>query len=120
MKKLFRIIVLHGAPKDTHISTEIYVVAEDEETVYNWLDKEKTGWSEYIEECKNEGEPAEEYDGDKTIPYKDWVIKSRGDLEDERGWEDAYYGVTKWAWEPIKATKKDMEILLKLGIAIEI
>ena len=42
----------------------------------------------------------------------------RGDLGDDEGWENAHYGVTKWGWEPIEAGADDIEVLLRLGIAV--
>lgn len=115
---LYRIIVLHGAPKDSHTSTETYLVAENEEQVFNWLDAKTGGaWTEEPEEGE---EPRMRYSADESeIPFRQWIMESRGDLEDEDGWEDAYYGVTKWGWEPIDATPDEIAVLLKLGIAVE-
>ena len=116
---LFRVIVLHGAPKDSHTSTECYLIAASEEAVAAWIDKEKCYGNWFDDDA--EDEPSMRYaddDYETEIPFKDWVLKNRGDLSDDEGWEDAYYGVTKWGWEPVEATTDDIETMLRLGIAI--
>lgn len=44
--KLYKIKVLHGAPKDSYESIETYIIAENDEEVYNWL-KKKAYWDYY-------------------------------------------------------------------------
>jgi len=117
---LYRIIVLHGAPKDSHTSTETYLVTPDEETVAEWINQHKCyghwfpGPDEEEENTRCDDGP--EY---KEIPFREWVMKHKGDLDDEEGWADAYYGVTKWGWEKIDgATPEDLETLIDLGIAV--
>lgn len=112
---LYRIIVLHGAPKDSHESTETYLVANNEEQVFQWISKEKTYgcWSE-PDDMRTDDETDEE------IPFKDWVMKHKGDISDDEGWEDAYYGVTKWGWSEISATEEEINTLMKLGIAVSV
>ena len=115
---LFRIVVLHGAPKDSHKSTETYLVAESEEAVCEWINKEKQHGYWFDEDDESEQNMRYEDDSyEKEIPFREWVMKKRGDLDDEEGWEDAYYGVTKWGWEPIEASAEDIAVLLRLGIA---
>ena len=116
-QSLFRIIVLHGAPKDSHTSTETYLVANSEEEVAEWINKEKRHGYWFNDDGD---EPNMRYADDnyeKEIPFKEWVMIKRGDHKDEEGWEDAYYGVTKWGWEPIEASPEEIQTLLKLGIA---
>lgn len=114
-KSLFRIIVLHAAPKDSHTSTETYLVAPSEKAVFLWIDREKNfgAWTDI-----DQGARFADDNYDKEIPFADWVMLKRGDLADEEGWEDAYYGVTKWGWELVAATPEDIAVLLRLGIAI--
>jgi hypothetical protein len=119
INRLFRIKVLHGAPKDSHTSTETYLVAENEQQVFDWINFKKNygGWSNDTDEpriCHAHD------DYEKEISFQEWIMLNRGDLEDESGWEDAYYGVTKWGWEPVEATEQEIEILVKLGIAEKI
>jgi hypothetical protein len=116
---LFRIVVLHGAPKDSHKSTETYLVAENEQAVFDWIDKEKNygAWTEKDEDAEEPNVRYADDDYEKEIPFREWVMLKRGDLDDEEGWENAYYGVTKWGWEPIEASPEDIAVLLRLGIA---
>ena len=116
---LYRIIVLHGAPKDSHTSTETYLVAENEAAVADWIQREKC-YGLWLDDEEGE-EPRTCYadeNCEKEITFREWVMQNRGDLKDEEGWEDAYYGVTKWGWEPVVATPDEIAVLLKLGIAI--
>ncbi len=116
--KLFRIIVLHGAPKDSHKSTETYLVAKDDEEVLNFINEAYCfgEWFGGEDCCDNK----DYYDDEKEedITFKEYILRNRGDLSDENGWDNAYYGVTKWGWEEIKATKEEMNVLIKLGIAV--
>lgn len=112
---LYKIKILHGAPKDSHESIETYLVAEDDKSVAKWIDREKNFG--YWKECTQDGVTRYDEDSDKEISLWDYVLKNRGDLQDEEGWEDSYYGVTKWGWEPIEATKEQIKVLLELRIA---
>jgi len=116
--QLFRIIVLHGAPKDSHTSTETYLIAADEEEVFMWVNEKKNfgGWTEE----DDDGIPTRWDDDAKAeLSLPNWVKKNRGDLTDDEGWDDAYYGVTKWGWEPMDASQDDITVLIRLGIAVE-
>ncbi len=117
--KLYRIIVLHGAPKDSHTSTETYLVAESDKRVANWIQTHKR-YGEWLDDSPYE-EPRTRYDDekDREISFREWVMLNRGDLSDDEGWEDAYYGVTKWGWvEVAPVTPADIERLIDLGIAV--
>ncbi len=118
MSQLFRIIVLHGAPKDSHTSTETYLVAKDDVEVFEWIDKHKN-YGSWTNEDEGGTETREDEDAGEEVPFRDWVMKNHGDLEDQEGWDDAYYGVTKWGWEPIAATPDEIAVLIRLGIAVE-
>lgn len=112
--KLYRIIVLHGAPKGSHTSTETYLAANCESDVFDWIANKTYGaWLD------DDGEdPKTRYaDDGKEIPFRDWLMANKGDLTDEEGWDDAYYGVTKYGWEEIVATPDEIAVLVKLGIA---
>lgn len=119
--KLYRITVLHGAPKSSHTSTETYLVAKDDETVCGWIDENKQFGMWFDEDDSEEGfEPKTRWDEetDSDMSFREWVMKNQGDMNDEEGWEDAYYGVTKWGWKLVDASPEEIAILLKLGIAI--
>lgn len=120
MSALFRIIVLHAGPKSSHRSTETYLVAESEDAVCAWIDKNKKYGLWFLED--EDAGPNMRYADDSCkveIPFREWVMKNRGDLTDDEGWDDAYYGIKKWGWEPIPAAQDEIAVLIKLGIAIE-
>lgn len=116
--KLYRIKVLHGAPKDSHTSTETYLVALSEGDVASWIEDGKKYGNWFTPYDGEEEEMRYDEETESEVTFKQWVLKNRGDLEDDEGWEDAYYGVTKWGWEPVEgATAQDMARLVELGIA---
>jgi len=113
---LYRIIVLHGAPKDSHKSTETYLAAENEGIVADWIceNKEHGYWFGDADDPKVRRLEIQ----DKQVPFRDYVLINKGDLDDEEGWEDAYYGVTKWGWEIVNGvTQADIDRLISLEIA---
>ena len=124
--KLYRIIVLHAAPKDQHKATETYLVAQDDESVAAWIEGDKFDGNWYTPSDGDEPpmrsievEGSNDYES-KEVTFKEFILAKKGDLEDEEGWDDAYYGVTKWGWSEVKgATKTDMRRLVALGIAVE-
>ena len=115
--KLYKIKVLHGAPKDSHESIETYIVAEDDEEVYNWL-KKKAYWDYYEDNPEDEnGLRCREESPYDEMSFKEYVMLYKGDLKDDEGWEDAYYGVTKWGWEEVgEISESEKRFLTKCGI----
>ncbi len=123
MKNLYKIKVLHAAPRDSHTSIETYLIAETDQDVYNFINK-KYLFGRWGDREKDENT---KYDDklNKYIPLEEWILKNQGDLEDEEGWDDAYYGVTKYGWEKVKWIEGSpgggvFHILKQLGIAEEI
>ena len=114
MNKLYKIKVLHGAPKDSHESIECYLVAKDDLKVAKWIDKNK------CHGCWSETEETDwfiEGGSDDGVTLWEYIMANNGDLEDENGWEDAYYGVTKWGWEDLgEITKEEIKVLKKFDI----
>lgn len=113
---LYKIIVLHGGPKSRHTSIEGYLIADNDRQVMEYIDTNHRceGW-------KNSDRMFEIEDG-AEIAMTEWVFRNKGDLDDEEGWEDAYYGVTKWGWDEIAATlsPSDIEVLERLCVAKKI
>lgn len=113
---LYRIKVLHAAPKDTHKSIQSYLLAENDEQVLEWIDKTHRygSWGDAI----RDGDTKWDDDADEGIPVREYLLKHKGDLDDDEGYEDAYYGVTKMGWELVcnAADLKDIETLKTLNI----
>ena len=104
MKKLYKILVEHVAPKDSHVSVECFLLAEDDETIYNWIDKEKQFglWSDRNEEDTPYDIHDDTYKVIGSETYKERMLRVKGDLNDEdKDYSDSYYGLTFFGWEEI-------------------
>lgn len=104
MKKLYKILVEHVAPKDSHISIECFLLAENDDVVYNWIDKEKQFglWSDRDKDGHKYAIYNMAYDiiGEET--HKERMLRVKGDLNDEdKDYSDSYYGLTFFAWEEV-------------------
>jgi len=104
MSRIYKIQVRHAGPKSSHDSIELFLIADSEEEVYQWIDKEKNygAWNEASEE----GEMCEILDSDYNVigeeSYKDKMIRLGGDFNDEDAdYDDAYYGLTFYGWEDL-------------------
>lgn len=119
--KLYRIIVLHAGPKSSRRATETYLAAMNPIDVAEWIEREKNDGHWYTpEEDGEESITRNVFENGECIdiPFHDYILRNSGDLEDEEGWGDAYYGVTKWGWELVEsATAADIERLIFLKIA---
>jgi hypothetical protein len=118
--KLYKIKVLHAAPKDSHTSIETYLVAENDEQVADWINQNKQHG--YWFGCDDEEKSKTDYFSDKLerdITFYEYVMENKGDLEDESGYDDAYYGVTKWGWEEVEIPESTFYLpkLIEFGIA---
>jgi hypothetical protein len=125
-KKLYKINVQHVAPKDEHTSLECFLLAENDEAVYFWLDKEKRygGW----EDINDDGNEYKIYDNTDdynvigTETFKEKMIRIKGELNDEdRCFADAYYGLTFYGWELVEENPSPVLIssLFKMKVLFE-
>ena len=111
---LYEIIFRHHSQKDSETGTKCLLFAKDDNAVYEWLAKEKTNWS------------YRETDGNYTFdgePYKDRIIRLKGDMDDEyEEYDDLYYGKTVYGW---KLLREDIlgddikNLLLDLNIKVK-
>lgn len=111
--KLYRIIELHAGPKDIVTFTRGYVVKENDEQVFNHIVERHNSimWGQ-DEDIEEHIYGCETYD-----EFKKYIIENKGDLEEEDGFEDAYYGVSKYGWEYVAdITKYEFEVLSKFGV----
>jgi hypothetical protein len=113
---LYKVLFIHYSPKDNQEGIQEFVLAESEEAVCDYVDTTHNygSWAEHEE-------PYEEFDdntGDSLgeIPYREKVLKERGEWFEEVS--DLYYGATQWGWsEPQSISEEDAEKLIALGIA---
>lgn len=121
---LYRILFRHYAPKDSHSGITTYLLANNDEEVYTYIDSINYGmWSDKNEECPKLNIYDDEYIVIGTESFKEKMIRIKGLMFDE-DYEltDLYYGKTLYGWEVIKedVNVKDYKELIELGIFIEI
>ena len=106
---LYKIEFTHYAPKDSSSGIKEYILANNDEEVFDYINKNYTwnGWTEREDEWGNECQT-----------YKEFVLENKGDDEDESLFEDLYYGQTTYSWELIKEniTEENAKILTELDI----
>ena len=118
--KLYKIEVLHGAPKDSWTDIYEYIVAENDEQVYNWL-RLKASWNDNEEDNKIFEIYDDEYNVIGTETFKEKMLRIKGDANDEDiEWADAYYGITAYGWVDMgDITNRQILILKSLNIIID-
>ena len=107
---LYKILVQHTAPKEHFKSMVEYVIACNDEDMYNYIDNEHN-YNAWEDRCEYEVDGSEErrrvYDDNYTcvgtIPHKEYIISSRGEMFDEDyDYSDAFYGITLYGWELVQ------------------
>lgn len=120
MGNLYKINVLHASPKDSHTSTQGYVVLTNDEDVYKYID-EKFNYGGWLDTEEEQEEPLEIYDEDYKVigheSYKERIIRLNGNIDDEDvDFSDAYYGITLWGWKDMGPISEDeIKVLSKFG-----
>lgn len=123
---LYRVLFEHHSPKDAEIGIKTYLLASNNEGVYNFITNDNrvnSGWEYYQEETYTLFD--EECNVIGTETFKEKVIKAKGDMFDEELSEnvlqDLYYGATVFGWELVKEniTNEESELLIKTGIAVK-
>ena len=109
---LYRIEFMHYAPKDCECGIKTYIVANNDEEVYEWLKSEPiisggrtlyNCYSNYEEDGKTFDIFDDGYNiiGEET--FRDKMIRLHGEMYDEESdVSDAYYGVTHYGWSLIE------------------
>ena len=116
---LYKIIFSHTAPKDTIIGIKTYLLAKNDDEVYDYINaKCNSGWEYQEKDC----EVFDVYDDDcnriGTETFCEKMMRIKGEINDEDfNFCDAYYGITLYGWELIKVDiKGNFKELIKLGI----
>ena len=113
---LFRILELHGAPKDTTEFTRMFVIADSDEGFAERVNSEfKCYWED--EEPHVDWKDGEETEED----YMLYMQRIRGSYHDpDANWDDAYYGITHVGWdEGVPIEPADAETLIRLELALD-
>jgi len=119
---LYKILVKHLAPKDSHESVECYMIAENESELYDLL-CEFTYWNEKDVECFCELH-IPDFPESFTYEYcekamKEYIITTKGEIGSRwAGWDDLYYGKTHYGWELVKEniSEEEIKVLTELNI----
>lgn len=122
---LYKIIVLCGTTKGSYTAIETYLLASDDDSVFNWINQEKYS-GRWIEDREDEDQADLEHtgwineysigDSQTPVSFKEWIMGSCGDLQDP----DRYglrSGYTRYGWERIEAAVYEKKAVLSLGIA---
>lgn len=127
--KLHQIKIRHCAPRDFKEFLVGFVLAEDEESIYEYIDKELLYgiWSDRNQDSISELLPIEIIENDETIiigyeTYKEKMLRIRGEYYDQfLDYSDAYYGIAHYGWtQGVEVSEDEIQTLLHLGICIDL
>ena len=120
---LYKILFSHTAPKETKVGIMTYLIAENENSVYNYIDKKYNYkcWKDYEDDCELFDIYDDNYNVIGTETFKEKIIRIKGDMNDEDyDYSDAYYGITLYGWELVKENIDfDLSNVIELGIINE-
>ena len=125
---LYIIEFKHYAPKDSEKGIKGYIVAENDDEVYEFIKSEpemfgETIYNSYADKENDEDEDIDIYDDDNNVigkeTFKERIIGCHGDMNDEYSEvSDLYYGATQYGWTCVikDIASQDVEGLRYLGI----
>ena len=118
--RLYRITFEHFAPRDSEDGIKSLVIAKDDEAVFEHVSTCYAGWGDdiYVNSDPTKfKEPQDEWEEVGEV-LRNRLIEERGDYWDDSGFEDVYYGVTRFGWsEGEEISDWDAQSLVRLGIA---
>lgn len=131
---LYKILFSHTGPKDSETGIKTYVLAKNDEDVYEWIASEPdvNDDGHLFNSWKDKEDDEEEFDiyDDNynvigTENFKEKIIRLNGEIyDDDHDYDDAYYGITLFGWELIKENFDTNSVcytnLVDLGVIIEI
>jgi hypothetical protein len=91
--KLYTIKFEHYSTSSEYSGIEAYVVADNEEQIYEYIASYLTNWSD------KEFELVDKYDDKGNLSEETWkekMMRERGDFDTDI--DDCYYGVTQYQW----------------------
>ena len=93
--KLFKILFEHYSQKDGTTGIKCFLLAENDEQVYEWLKSDPHFGDDWITTCWD--------DADDDGMFKDRMIECKGQMfDDEFEPHDLYYGLTVYGWEQLE------------------
>lgn len=128
---LYKIMFDHYSQKDSERGIITYLVAESDESVYEWLKSEPrigengTRIFTSYKYSEKDGETFAIYDDAYDVigaeTFKDRMIRLHGDMFDEDAdLSDLYYGKTLYGWKMVKEDAKPdvLQTIKDYGVAI--
>jgi hypothetical protein len=120
---LYKIVFSHSAPKDTSHGIKTYLLANNDDEVYDYIDREYAYgvWSD----TETDNEIFNVYDDDYNVIgnelFHGKIIRLKGDInDDDVDFADAYYGITLYGWEIIESdTNRDFSGDIELGMVTQ-
>jgi hypothetical protein len=112
---LYKIIFSHTAPKDTEFGLVEYLIADNENDVYEHIDKEFNYgcWNDKNNESGELEIYNDDYDVIGTETFKEKMIRIKGEInDDDYDFSDSYYGITLYGWEKVKDNINEDEIFV--------
>lgn len=118
---LYKVSFKHYAPKDVSEGIVCYLVADNDENVYEWF---KSGIESFTEYEHYTTYSEYETDGTKHdgTPFKESIISTKGCMNNEfEEVYDLYYGATQYSWELVSKhlVQEDIDTLKKLGVKVD-
>ena len=94
---LYKIMFEHFSQKDSQTGIKCFLLAEDDEQVYEWLKSDPRLGEDWITTCYEDFE-----EEDEEGNFKERLIACQGEMFDEY-YEptDLYYGAIAYGWEAI-------------------
>lgn len=114
--RLYAIKFLHGAPKSSAEGIKGYLLAKDDQEVFDWFASDPggiySGWDDLEDDALEEGEEKDKYWKSREMKRQE-IIKHRGDFQND-DWADAYYGIHRYGWKDLgEVTKEEIAVLRK-------
>lgn len=122
---LYKITFGHAAPKDWAKSILGYVLADNDEQVYEYIKSEPeinghsafNGWQDNEDEGNTFEVFNDQYDVIGTESFKEKIIRLKGEVNDEDyDFSDSYYGISLYGWELVCENPSGLEGAIAIGI----
>ena len=124
MKHLFKIDFEHVGPKDSESGIKGYVIANNDEEVFNFLGGHVSYnhlenpfhiYTSWLDTCDEDYEDDCEYDNSFQIETKqEKLLRLKGDINDEdRDYDSDYYGLSFYGWEDLGEISEEEILIIK-------
>lgn len=108
MKHLYRLLIEHVGPKDLVTAIVGYVIADNEEQLYDYV---------ISAEASNDFSIFVGWEEDD----KEKILKLKGDIhDDDREYNDAFYGISYYGWDDLGEIPDSVVSVLSLYLREDI